>query len=281
MSQRFVRLIEALSDYLDEARGAEAEAVRGYRLVCQAPGHGDPRTYVGECRRTQAEARDDMQAHADEFHGGSTAGMTYSGRCDLENARGGDPVGYAAKGPPRTVKDLTLDETFVIDAAEPAFAVRALTKRERGWLSDRLKRTQEVQDAFHALKPFGGVLYGTCVNDSDEPLAVYGPKLEGETYDNSLYVLPRGRRTPRFWDCDGLFVPNDRRYPVGVARYETGPLAVKVSDLAAMTVVTSRPNTYSASSDRGVLQLLRPGQVNWSMPNVGYRRIIESLPDVE
>lgn len=53
---------------------------------------------------------------------------------------------------------------------------------------------------------------GTCINSTGEVLAVYGPKSAStpQDRDNALYRLPAGRRTPPAWDCDGIYVPNDR-----------------------------------------------------------------------
>ena len=48
---------------------------------------------------------------------------------------------------------------------------------------------------------------------TEKHLIVYGPKHEQERsiFDTPPYVLPLGATTPNCWDCEGFFLPSDRK----------------------------------------------------------------------
>lgn len=54
--------------------------------------------------------------------------------------------------------------------------------------------------------------WGQCTSQTEQHLAVYGPKHEQERsiFDTSPYVVPPGATTPDCWDCEGFHVPSDR-----------------------------------------------------------------------
>src|ERR1022692_3180359 len=55
--------------------------------------------------------------------------------------------------------------------------------------------------------------WGQCTNNTAELLIVYGQKhpCEHSIFDNSPYILAPGTTTPDHWDCDGFFLPSDRK----------------------------------------------------------------------
>lgn len=76
---------------------------------------------------------------------------------------------------------------------------------------------------------------GVCENSTGEDLAVYGGSSDG-AWDNQLFRLPPGRRTPDTFDCDGIYVPKDRSVKQAVFPTKAGPLAVKYKPLLTFNI---------------------------------------------
>jgi hypothetical protein len=113
--------------------------------------------------------------------------------------------------------------------------------------------------------------WGQCTNLTAEILIVYGPKniCDRSVSDTSPYVLPPGATTPDHWDCDGFFVPSDRR----IRRWrgtQHGPLAVKYWNFRRFSVRTAGPVIYRAPWSNGIFE---PSQINWAIPNLSYEQI--------
>jgi hypothetical protein len=117
---------------------------------------------------------------------------------------------------------------------------------------------------------------GELTNSTAEVLLVYGPKRSGESYDNSLYALPPGRKTPAGWDCDGFFVPNDRAADQALSS-KSGPVAVKYRDYRSPVIEMLSPGRYSCPLNEGIYV---PGELNWLIPNLSYSDIKTGFPDV-
>src|SRR6476646_7335925 len=98
------------------------------------------------------------------------------------------------------------------------------------------------------------MLFGRLANSTGEILLVYGPKIGG-TFDNSLYYLPSGRKTPDNWDCDGCFIPNDRIAVQLILPDRSGPVAVKYNNLQSANVTSSGPGKYGCQGNEQVLPL--------------------------
>lgn len=116
--------------------------------------------------------------------------------------------------------------------------------------------------------------YGQLSNKTGETLLIYGPKIGG-TFDNSLYHLPTGRKTPDDWDCDGLFVPSDR-YADQATSTDQGPLAIKYINFRTPVIERSGAN-YECSLNNGAY---KAGEINWEVPNVAYGSLPGSYPVV-
>jgi hypothetical protein len=114
--------------------------------------------------------------------------------------------------------------------------------------------------------------WGQCTNNTGELLIVYGQKhpCEYSIFDNSPYILAPGTTTPDHWDCDGFFLPSDRklRLPRGT---RTGPLAIKFWNFRHFPVLSANPETYKCSWANGIYA---PSQINWAIPNFSYATIL-------
>lgn len=119
--------------------------------------------------------------------------------------------------------------------------------------------------------------WGQCTNATGEYLIVYGPKhrTDRSIFDTSPYVLPAGATTPDCWDCDGLFLPNDRALRTW-RRTRHGPLAVKFWDFRRFLARREAAATYSCSWNNGVFE---PSQINWAIPNLSYSQILLRIAD--
>ena len=79
---------------------------------------------------------------------------------------------------------------------------------------------------------------GTCENSTDEAILVYGPRSSNtpQDKDNALYQLPPGKRTPEGWDCDGVYVPNDRVADQLLGDEIMGPVAIKYTGILTFKI---------------------------------------------
>jgi hypothetical protein len=123
-------------------------------------------------------------------------------------------------------------------------------------------------------KPF----QGRCLNKTGELLGVYGPRLPSDPTgkDNRLYKLPTGRATPDGFDCDGIFVPNDRIADQRVGPDIPGPVAVKYVDITPPFAIVKSGNKYDCPPNQGVF---KAGEINWHIPNVA-QSAVASFPEV-
>jgi hypothetical protein len=119
---------------------------------------------------------------------------------------------------------------------------------------------------------------GRCLNKTGEALGVYGPKAPSDLSgkDNTLYKLPSGRATPDGFDCDGIFVPNDRIADQRVGQDVPGPVAVKYVDVTPPFTIFKNGNKYECPPNQGVF---KPGEINWNIPNQSHAGVA-SFPEV-
>jgi hypothetical protein len=115
------------------------------------------------------------------------------------------------------------------------------------------------------LTPRAGIGWGELTNATGETLLIYGPKVPGEAWDNSLYCLPTGFTTPVNWDCDGFYVPNDRVAGQLVMSNIAGPAAVKYFDFRSPVITMTTPAVYDCGGNNGVF---KSGMIHWFIPNV-------------
>lgn len=116
---------------------------------------------------------------------------------------------------------------------------------------------------------------GELTNNTGENLLVYGPKIGG-SFDNSLYNLPPGRKTPRNWDCDGFYVPSDRVASQAVMSDRKGPVAVKYRDYRS-PIITLSAIKYQCDFNEGIYS---SGEIHWEIPNISYLDLPGSYPEV-
>jgi hypothetical protein len=117
---------------------------------------------------------------------------------------------------------------------------------------------------------------GSLTNQSGETLLVYGPQRAGDTHDNSLYHLPTGNTTPAGWDCDGLFIPNDRYATQAIMSDRRGPVAVKYINLQAPTITRTNDRYHCEFN----FSVLAPGEVNWEISNIAFASVPGNYPAV-
>jgi hypothetical protein len=140
---------------------------------------------------------------------------------------------------------------------------------------DIQKRIGELEFQKYAIEM--GINWGQCRNETGKTLAVYGPKPKFEDddyeyqYDNGLYFLADGQTTKENWDCQGVYLPSDVKL-AGVSSDEQGedvggPIAVKIAD-GTQLVVKTNSDTGAAQFSIPPTKVLKPGDVNWFIPNV-------------
>jgi|GEM_PF-4939998 len=104
-------------------------------------------------------------------------------------------------------------------------------------------------------------------NSTSEILIVYGPRREtdGGNYDNSWYILHPGKTIPQNWQCDGLFIPKDRKFMQINGETMQGPVAVKYGSLMPVTI-TQDGDQYieKDNSNEGVFH---QSEIDWDVPD--------------
>jgi len=116
---------------------------------------------------------------------------------------------------------------------------------------------------------------GQLTNKTGETLLVYGPKAPGQPFDNTLYRLPAGQKTRAGWDCDGFFVPKDRKADQAFT-IVSGPVAVKYRDYRSPVIESSGSGKYNCSLNDGVY---KSGEINWPIPDISCKDISVSYPE--
>ncbi|MFW9336472.1 hypothetical protein ACN6AX_25195 [Paenibacillus polymyxa] len=127
---------------------------------------------------------------------------------------------------------------------------------------------------------------GHLINKTNEILRVYGPPASHRPdFDNADYILPKDKGTidewGENWDCDGFYVPADRKIKQLVLGIADGPVAVKfvppfdgtVTQEGAVYIV-DQPNFGVFKPEEFCRPTNYPKCVNWYIPN-------EIYPEVE
>jgi hypothetical protein len=132
---------------------------------------------------------------------------------------------------------------------------------------------------------------GTCINSTGEDLLVYGDKSSStppDRYENALYRLPPGRKTSSGWDCDGIYIPNDRIGEQVLGADKPGPVAVKYGLIVTDITFEIKKNgdKYILPGNQGVFSPSEvcfpsnyPTCVGWDIPNVSHSQL-SSYPEV-
>jgi hypothetical protein len=120
-----------------------------------------------------------------------------------------------------------------------------------------------------------GIDWGQCSNQTGKNLAIYGPEpnLEEDDYSQgtALYFLADGQITKNKWNCKGIYFPVDVKVVAlgldGQNQELTGGVVVKVPN-GTKLVLKSNPNTGAIEFNQAGTQILKPGEINWFIPNI-------------
>jgi len=146
-------------------------------------------------------------------------------------------------------------------------AVEGFTTEE---IDQKLNELEFQKYAFES-----GINWGQCRNETGKTLAVYGPEpnLDDDEYSSgaSLYFLADGKTTKDKWDCKGVFLPSDIKavalIPGGQNQDLIGGVIIKVP-VGTKLVLKTNADTGAIEFNQAGTQVLKPGEVNWFIPNV-------------
>jgi hypothetical protein len=137
------------------------------------------------------------------------------------------------------------------------------------------KKLNELEFQKYAFE--SGINWGQCRNETGKTLAVYGPEPNLDDDDDeyslgaSLYFLADGKTTKDKWDCKGVFLPSDIKAvaltPGGQNQDLTGGVVIKVPN-GTNLVLKTNADTGAIEFNQAGIQVLKPGEVNWFIPNV-------------
>ena len=131
--------------------------------------------------------------------------------------------------------------------------------------------------------------FGRCINSTGETILVYGAKSSETPQDkeNALYRLPTSRKTPDDWDCDGVYVPNDRIAEQVVGSDIPGPVAIKYFEPLTFEI-EKEGNKYDLPPNQGAFKPDEvccpsnyPTCVCWNIPDKSHNELSEypEVPD--
>ena len=122
-----------------------------------------------------------------------------------------------------------------------------------------------------------GINWGQCRNETGNTLAVYGPEPNLDDDDDeyssgaSLYFLADGKTTKDKWDCKGVFLPSDIKAAALTSSEQNqdlnGGVIIKVP-VGTNLVLKTNVDTGAIEFNQAGIQVLKPGEVNWFIPNV-------------
>lgn len=130
-----------------------------------------------------------------------------------------------------------------------------------------------------------GINWGQCRNQTENTLAVYGPKPDfdddDDAYDNGLYFLAAGQTTKDKWDCNGVYLPSGVQAsgisPDGESQ-ELAPVAVKIAD-GTQIVIKTNPITGTVEFNVPPMKVIKAGEAKWFIPNVTQAAINARIPN--
>lgn len=170
---------------------------------------------------------------------------------------------YAAEPAPPELPSISLDDLPLVDFSLGKPLLRQLTEEEQ-------EKTRSVlfERQLHADVIERDLINGDCFNNSGRWAGIYGPNISGRPYDNDLYMVPPGYKSPDGWDCDGFFIPSDvsvQMITLAVTLNQSGPGAVKINSAQWGTLESISPLQRRISAS--VLEWIGPGNTtNWYRP---------------
>ena len=104
-------------------------------------------------------------------------------------------------------------------------------------------------------------------NSTSENFIVYGSRREtdGGTYDNSWYVLHPGKTIPKNWQCDGLYIPKDRKFTQTNGETMQGPVAVKYGSVTPVTI--AQDGDQYIEKDNHNEGVFHKSEIDWDVPD--------------
>ncbi|HLO47746.1 MAG TPA: hypothetical protein VK211_04935 [Kamptonema sp.] len=143
------------------------------------------------------------------------------------------------------------------------------------------KKIADLEFQKYALET--GISWGQCRNETDNNLAIYGPKHKKSpsSYDNALYFLGPGQTTRPKWDCEGVFIPSGAATNLTddtQGQDLTGAVAVKIVD-GSQLIVKANPDTAALQFNAPPAKFFKSGEVNWFIPNVSQASIDTRVPN--
>jgi hypothetical protein len=104
-------------------------------------------------------------------------------------------------------------------------------------------------------------------NSTSETIIVYGARrdTEGGNYDNSWYVLHPGKTIPKNWQCDGLYIPKDRKFLPMNGETIQGPVAVKYGSLKPVTI--AQDGDKYIEKDCQNEGIFHKSEIDWDVPD--------------
>lgn len=120
-----------------------------------------------------------------------------------------------------------------------------------------------------------GIDWGQCSNQTGKTIAIYGPEpyLDDDEYSQgaALYFLGNGQTTKDRWNCKGVYLPSDVQAialtPDAQSSELTGGVVLKVPN-GTNLALKANPDTGAIEFNQAGTTILKPGEVNWFIPNV-------------
>ncbi|TYQ30557.1 hypothetical protein [Pseudanabaena sp. UWO310] len=117
-----------------------------------------------------------------------------------------------------------------------------------------------------------GESFAECRNLTANPLPVYGKKskLDGSTFDNTLYTLASGGTTNEDWNCQGIYLEKG-------LNNDGQPVAIKLVTGTQM-VAKADPETGAIDLNFPVTRIFKNGEINWLIPTTTEELSALTLP---
>ncbi|MBL1208947.1 hypothetical protein [Geminocystis sp. GBBB08] len=109
--------------------------------------------------------------------------------------------------------------------------------------------------------------WGICRNETGKNLAIYARNPKKGT-PTSIFYLGNGQETDDNWDCEGVYIPNDRL--VASLELPSGqPSVVQILDGTSLTI-SANPDTGELSLDvpSALVEVVDPANTTLTIPNI-------------
>ncbi|CAD5967669.1 hypothetical protein PCC9214_03601 [Planktothrix tepida] len=155
-------------------------------------------------------------------------------------------------------------------------------KQTQGAISKPVQQQLDyLQFQQYALK--SATHWGQCTNKTGKTIAVYGsPQKEDQEDQATLYFLGDNQTTPKKWDCDGFYLPQDIK-GTNLALSEQseplqGPIAVKILD-GTQLEITTNPDTGTLEFNSPLAKVVQANDTHWFIPNISQSIIDSQIPN--